>query len=311
LLSQKNSREVKYVLSIKVPRSLLEEVEGYIEYLSLAMVTEINGSSSVNTYSKDNKICNLKLYLDSLDSCESAKLAIRTGLIEAGHPMLEIETDTVPNIDWVEKYQRESPALKIADFYLYQSHISPPLNEQKSILINASNAFGSGDHPTTKACLLTIQKLSSGGFKPKRVLDIGTGSGILAVASAITWMAHVTAVDNDAVSVRVAKRTVIEDKCSNKVRVIFSDGLSASDITRAQQYDLILANIFSRSLKLISKTISKKTKQGGYVVLSGLLESQAEEIIHVYQNVGLNIDHSLDIDGWKTLVLKKIKKSIN
>ena len=83
-MSQKNSREVKYVLSIKVPRSLLEEVEGYIEYLSLAMVTEINGSSSVNTYSKDNKICNLKLYLDSLDSCESAKLAIRTGLIEAG-----------------------------------------------------------------------------------------------------------------------------------------------------------------------------------------------------------------------------------
>jgi ribosomal protein L11 methyltransferase len=187
---------------------------------------------------------------------------------------------------WISYYQSFSK--KVGPFW-----INPETPQELSLYLEAATAFGSGEHPTTQGCLESLGSLAS-QFDFKRILDVGCGSGILAIAASKLWSnAYVLASDIDPESVRVS----LENCAKNNVKI---DVIESVGFDRIEgQFDLIVANILASPLKQMSSDM----RCGDYLVLSGLLERQRNEVVEAYEHFDL-IDEK-NIDGWSTLIFKK------
>ena len=171
------------------------------------------------------------------------------------------------------------------------------------IEIEAALAFGTGHHGTTRGCLLALDALckSRGGVAMRRILDLGTGSGVLAIAAARALRQPVLATDIDGSAVRAARANAALNRAGSFVEVISADGVTAPKLRERAPYDLVLANILLRPLQRLAAPLTRLTAPGGRVVLSGLLASQANAAIAAYR--GLALERRIDLDGWTTLVL--------
>lgn len=230
-----------------------------------------------------------------------ARLALASGLL--GIPTPAYEVQELRAHDWLEEVENSFPPLNIGRFYVHGSHIrtTPPVGKI-ALQVSAGAAFGSGEHATTSGCLLALQYLAK-HRRFLRPLDMGCGSGILALAMAKLWCVNVTAVDIDPVSVKVARGNATKNRLTRFLRWGAGDGYHATLARKHAPYDIIVANILARPLMKMAKQLAAVLDKNGYAVLSGLLVSQERMVLAAHQRQGLKLAYRIRQNGWSTLVL--------
>ncbi len=172
------------------------------------------------------------------------------------------------------------------------------------IEIEAALAFGTGHHGTTRGCLLALADLAK-RRRLRRVLDLGTGSGVLAIAAARIMPARVTASDIDRVAVGAAHANLRLNRAARTVTLLQAKGTRARAIAGNAPYDLIFANIILSALTRLAVQVAQLAAPGARIVLSGLLPSHANAALAIYRAQGLALERRIPLDGWITLVLKR------
>ncbi len=228
---------------------------------------------------------------------------------------LNIPTSVITNVkieqledrDWLAESYRALPPLIIGSFFIYGSHYEGPKPKEKiPLLIEAATAFGSGEHGTTSRCMLAIEHVKSLNFSPRIILDMGCGSGILAAAAAKLWPnLPIHAADNDPECVRVTQRHMASNGIEN-VLTYQSEGYEQeSPVWNSAPYDFIIANILAGPLIEMAVEQSRALATGGYLILSGTLQEQAERVLGAYTPHGLKLVKEFPGDEWMTLLLQK------
>ena len=232
---------------------------------------------------------------------------ISLALLAAVFQAEEFKISELPQIDWVSKVQRSLKPVVAGRFFVYGSHDSdkvPP--DCEPLLIEASMAFGTGHHGTTKGCLLALEQLITDGFKAKNVIDVGCGTAVLAMAAARIFSANVIASDIDSVAHSVAKMNILANGLDRNIQCFEASGFAHEQIKTKNPFDLIFANILLAPLLAIATDISKYSLSGGYVVLSGILGEQAELVVNKYTGVGFSLSNQIEIGEWVTIIFRKI-----
>jgi ribosomal protein L11 methyltransferase len=222
-------------------------------------------------------------------------------------PIPSLSIEEIPETDWLEATWRSFPPQQIGRYYVYGSHTTPtPPKDSVTLEINAATAFGSGEHETTTGCLFTLDDLAGEGRKFQKPLDMGCGSGILAIAIAKTWDVPVIAADNDPESVRVATNNATLNQCAPLFRGFVSDGFESKEIRNEAPFDLIVANILAAPLISMAKDLSQALAPKGLVVLSGLLNRDREDVVNAYKDHGLRLHSLRTLNDWVALLLEKV-----
>jgi ribosomal protein L11 methyltransferase len=221
----------------------------------------------------------------------------------AAEPALLLEQ--LPDLDWLRANQESFPPLRIGRYFVHGSHVADKVPAGAiGLLIDAATAFGTGEHATTAGCLLSLDRLARRGRR-RRILDMGTGTGILAIAAAKTWRVPVLACDIDRHSVEVAAENVALNQVAGLVHCCPSDGYSAAEIRRAAPFDLIFANILARPLVAMAPDLARHLAPGGIAILSGLLANQESFVSAAHRGQGLVFRGRRPITGWNTLIFEK------
>ena len=234
-----------------------------------------------------------------------ADIEIRLALAAAGAGgrLDHISEQKLPERDWLSENRRAFPPLRIGRFFVHGSHWQErPPPGMIDIEIDAATAFGTGEHPSTRGCLLALDLLAR-SRKFRSPLDIGTGSGVLAIAAAKCFGRRVLASDIDCEAVRVARHHVGRNGLAGRVPVVCTPGCRSRTVRRGK-YDLILANILARPLASMARDLKRALTPGGVAVLAGLLRRQEPLVLSAHRAQGLALERRLVIDGWSTLVLR-------
>lgn len=214
----------------------------------------------------------------------------------------KIITSPLPQEDWVTAVHRDFPPLTIGQFYIHGSHHQEvPPADLIPLCINAATAFGSGQHESTEGCLKALSLLAEQKTF-KFPLDMGCGSGILALAMAQLWKAPVLACDCDPEAIRVTGENARINHLEERVNTCISEGFSA---LQGKTFDIITANILAEPLRQMASDAVHTLLPGGIIVLAGLLTQQAEDVMEAYQNVGTKLMTQLFIGDWSTLIMRK------
>ncbi len=177
-----------------------------------------------------------------------------------------------------------------------------------TLTLDAGLAFGSGEHGSTRGCLRALELVAH--RRPRRLLDLGTGSGVLAMAAARLLRRSVLATDIEPWSVRVARENAAANGVARRVRSRLADGWKAREVRVGAPYDLVFANILARPLCLMAKHLSKQLAPGGRAILSGLLRGQARSVLAAHRRQGLVLSATLQEGPWTTLVLRLPARSV-
>ena len=206
---------------------------------------------------------------------------------------------------WAARSAASFPAQAIGRRFLVRgTHLREPAPAGRIVLtLDAGAAFGSGEHPTTRLCLRALDGLAA--RRPRRILDLGTGSGILAMAAARLTGRVVRAVDIDPWSVRVAAENARRNGLGPRIRVRRADGWRSPGVRGAGPYDLVLANILARPLCAMARDLAAGLAPGGYAVVSGLLAGQARMVLAAHRRAGLVLRARLTEGAWAALVLTR------
>ena len=214
--------------------------------------------------------------------------------------------DTVEAKDWVKASLEDLVPVPAGRFVVHGSHDRDRVAPNKlAIEIEAALAFGPGHHGTTRGCLLLLDHVLKQA-RPKRVLDLGTGTGVLGIAAAKSLHLRVLASDIDPPSVRVAAENAALNETGQYVRVIRATGFAAPDFAKSGPFDLVLANILANPLRQLAGPMVRHLAVGAHVILSGLLTHQAPAVIAAYRARGLVPLRHLKIEGWSSLLLRKV-----
>ncbi|MBO9435619.1 50S ribosomal protein L11 methyltransferase [Ruegeria sp. R13_0] len=212
----------------------------------------------------------------------------------------------LPETDWVAHVRRELAPVEAGRFFVYGSHDADKLPEGCiPLLIEAAMAFGTGHHGTTLGCLKALDQLLDEGFSASKVADIGCGTAVLAMAAARVWEGDIIASDIDQVAVDVAEANLKANGMSGQVHCVEAAGFDHPDLNAHAPYDLIFANILKGPLVALSPEISANLRAGGYAILSGILNEQADDVVNVYSQNGFNLHRRGEIGEWTTLILSK------
>jgi len=213
----------------------------------------------------------------------------------------------VPDKDWVAEVRRELAPVEAGNFFVYGSHDAEKVPANcKPLLIEAAMAFGTGHHGTTKGCLMALDKLVKSGFIGKNVVDIGCGTAVLAMAAAMCWPNKVLASDIDEIATETSKANADANGLSDRIEVITCAGFDHPKLRASAPYDLILANILKGPLVALAPDMSQNSGNGGYVILSGLLNTQADAVIEAYLDVSFELVDHINIAEWSILTFRKI-----
>lgn len=214
---------------------------------------------------------------------------------------------TVAAKDWVAESLVGLKPVTAGRFTVHGAHDRAGIAPNRiGIEIEAALAFGTGHHGTTRGCLLALDRICKslrGGKAAPRVLDLGTGSGVLAIAAARALRRRVLAIDIDAAAVRVARANARLNGVGPLVTLITAVGVTAPAIRAQAPFDLVFANILLEPLERLAAPLAKIVAPGGRVVLSGLLTSQANAALAAYR--AFRLERRIVLDGWTTLVLKR------
>ena len=228
---------------------------------------------------------------------------VASSLAATGLTVEEATVERVAPEEWARATELQLPPVRAGRFTVHGSHARDVLPAGSvTIEIDAGLAFGSGEHATTQACLASIDRLAR-RRRFRRVLDVGCGSGVLAIAAAKCWPARVLAVDNDPIAVRVARTNVALNGVARRVRVELAEGCAHTAVRRSRPFDLVLANILADPLIELAPVLARHLAPGGHAVLSGLLDRQATAVIAAHRRQGLDLVDRAGHGPWVALVL--------
>jgi ribosomal protein L11 methyltransferase len=223
--------------------------------------------------------------------------------------------ETIAATDWVQASLAGLTPVTAGRFIVHGAHDRgrvPP--NRIGIEIEAALAFGTGHHGTTRGCLIALDRLAKrrpkGGRSHPRVLDLGTGSGVLAIAAVRALRRPALASDNDAGAVRAARANARLNRTGATVEVIRADGFTARRFRARGPFDLVFANILLGPLQRMATPMARLLGSNGCVVLSGLLAAQASAALAAYRARGLMLERRIQLEGWVTLVLRAPSHSL-
>jgi len=216
-----------------------------------------------------------------------------------------ISFDIVEARDWVKASLEDLVPVPAGRFVVHGAHDRARVPPNKlGVEIEAALAFGTGHHGTTRGCLLLLDHVLK-AKRPKRVLDLGAGTGVLAIAAAKALQGKVLASDIDPHSVKAARENARLNGAGKWVEVIRASGFAAPDFAAAGPFDLVLANILANPLRQLAGPMSSHLAPSALVILSGLLTPQASGVIAAYRAQGLVPLRHLKIEGWSSLLLRR------
>ena len=227
-------------------------------------------------------------------------------VLEAVHNISPFQISEIPDQDWVAKVRRDLPPVEAGRFFIYGSHASDLVpTGSVPLLIEAAMAFGTGHHGTTLGCLRALDRLVAEGFTAKGVIDVGCGTAVLAMAAAHVFDQTIWASDIDPTAVDVAKANVAANGLEGRVNCVIAAGFDAPELNTAGPFDLVFANILKGPLIALAEDMESATTDEGILILSGILNEQADEVVEVYARSGFNLLQRDSIVDWTTLTLGK------
>ncbi|SHF05816.1 50S ribosomal protein L11 methyltransferase [Devosia limi] len=210
-----------------------------------------------------------------------------------------------PEINWVAKSLEGLAPVEAGGFYVYGSHETGPIPEGLTAMrIDAAQAFGTGHHETTTGCLEAIDTLLK-TKRPTAMIDVGTGTGVLAIALAKRLSDKVLATDIDPIAVTTTIENAEQNGVGDYIDAIEATGLDHAEIVARGPYDLLVANILAGPLTELAPGMAAIAQPGATVILSGILNTQADWVIGAYVDAGLTLVDHLKRKEWTTLVLEK------
>ena len=245
---------------------------------------------------EDREIWRIDAFPTTDDEVEGLKAVL------ADHAVT-VEVEKLADADWLAMSLSGLPPVEAGRFFVYGAHDQGKVPEGRVTLkIDAGAAFGTGHHGTTVGCLEAFDKLLKTETFEK-VLDVGCGTGVLAIAAAKTGSPIAVGTDIDEPSARIANENaeINDAKCD----FYFADGLSDPRIARHAPYDLVFANILAAPLVHLAPEIGAALKSGGVAILSGLLRTQEERVLEAYLPLGFTVEQTIHHDAWSALQLRK------
>lgn len=215
----------------------------------------------------------------------------------------------LPETDWVAHVRRELAPVPAGRFFLYGSHDADKVPAGViPLAIDAAMAFGTGHHGTTKGCLLALDRLADQGVRPGNVADIGCGTAVLAMAAVKLWPGlPAIASDIDEVAIETSLANLTFNDLAGQIDCITCAGFEDPALAKAAPFDLIFANILKGPLIDLAPDMAKHSAPGGFVILSGILNTQADEVVAAYQAQGFEQIVRDVLGDWTTLTLKSTK----
>ena len=211
----------------------------------------------------------------------------------------------VPGVDWVRRSLEGLAPVAAGRFYLHGSHDRTCRREGGiSLEIDAGTAFGTGHHGTTAGCLVALDRILK-QFRPDKIMDLGCGTGVLAIAAARATGRPVLATDIDPEAVRVTLANARANGAAHLVRGLTAPGLKHRAIAEGAPFDLVLANILARPLVAMAAALAASLEPGGHLVLSGLTADQIRWVAAAYRNRGLIPVATSLMGQWATLVFRR------
>lgn len=271
-------------------RALEAEFEDEAFPVAAFEVDEAAGIWSVSVYALNEAVA-------------STENRMAAALKAAGLPHA-ISHESLGEVDWVAATLAELSPVRAGRFIVHGSHDNHvPKPHEHAILIDAGLAFGTGHHGTTAGCLSMLAQ----AMKRRRyfnALDLGTGSGVLAIAAAKAQPLHVLASDIDPVATKVARENVRLNEAMPRINCVTATGFNHRAFVEHGPFDLVLANILARPLELLARDLAAHLARPATVILSGLLPHQKARIVAAYRAQGLRLAKAHILNGWLTLVLE-------
>ncbi|MHB1206304.1 MAG: 50S ribosomal protein L11 methyltransferase [Rhodospirillaceae bacterium] len=263
------------------------------------------GVVSLYEFSEDGKLWAVEGQFAEAPSRNELASRIALAAATAGIAEPELRIVAVPASDWLTVNIASFPALHAGRFFIHGDHIKGPFPPGMIRLeVNAATAFGSGEHESTRGCLLALDHLR------KRIpcgaaLDMGCGTGILAMAMAKAWHTPVLAADIDPEAVRVTRLNVGRNGVAGLVTTVLSEGCGQRQIRKSAAYDIITANILARPLVHMSRDLTRRLKPGGRLIMAGLLTKHESMVLGAYRAQGLRLSGRIRLKAWSTLILER------
>lgn len=233
----------------------------------------------------------------------TARLTILAALQGIKTP--QISLTEVPNLDWLQKVSEDFPPLPLSRWTIYgASHRQAITKPRYALQIDATSAFGTGEHPTTQGCLLLLHQLLK-RRNVQRILDMGCGSGILAMAGLKARAATAVGVDMDKESVSIARHNARANGLQKRLRIDWSHGYRARSVKHGAPYDLIMSNIFAVPLSHMAKDLRLHLQPGGDIILAGLLHVQANRVLSAHRRQKIYLKKRVRLGEWSILALKR------
>jgi ribosomal protein L11 methyltransferase len=283
------------IVSVDVPDDALEAYEA-----------AFGATCSTVGFFRDNKTGDWRIEgvkpVGSKDAELAASLALAgalTGVASA------LRRRSIQAEGWLARTRAAFPEQQIGRrFAIRGTHllgIPPP--GRIMLRLDASLAFGSGEHGSTRGCLLALERVAR--LRPRRILDLGTGSGILAMAAAKLLHQPVIGIDIEPWSVRVATGNARLNELRGRARFRLADGWRHRKVRAAAPYDLVFGNILARPLCLMARGLSAHLALGGTAILSGILRPQARGVLAAHRRCGLRLQSTVQDGAWTTLILRR------
>lgn len=231
---------------------------------------------------------------------------VALAVLAAAHDARPFMISALPETDWVAHVKRTLSPVVAGRFFVHGSHDAASVPEgAEPLLIEASMAFGTGHHGTTLGCLQALDQLVSAQAEPRKVLDLGCGTAVLAMAAARIWPCRAIASDIDPVAVEVARTNVAANGLGERVQCVVAAGFDHPVLRAAQPFELIFANILKGPLITLAEEMTGALATGGHVILSGILNEQADEVAEHYARFGNSLYSRAEIGDWTTLIFSK------
>lgn len=282
-----------------VPKHAVDAVADALELLGGAVTEFVPDEKSPEV--------RLECYLAEEPDGEAVRNLVAGAAATANIASPGLEITWLAPRDWVAENRRAFEPFSVGRFFVHGSDFTGAVPLGATALeVDAGLAFGSGRHESTAGCLRALDRLTGKSFR--RVLDMGCGSGILAIAAAKTWRVPVIAADVDPSAVRVARINARANGVGALVRTTAGNGFAAARVRRYRPYDLIAANILAAPLCGMAQQLGRHLKPGGYAVLAGFVVADGNRLLAAYRAAGLRPVRHYDVNGWRTLVLRKPRR---
>lgn len=254
-----------------------------------------------DTRPDDETSWRLEAYFEAAPDANALAAALAGTGLDAG------AAETLPDIDWVAHSLAGLGVVRCGRFVLYGVHDADKLPDAPgdiAIRIDANQAFGTGHHPTTAGCLTLLDRFA--GNPPERILDLGTGSAVLAIAAAKLWDRPVLATDIDEKSVEIARENAALNGAGDRVDVIVADGFDDARLAAAAPFDFVFANILAGPLVEFAPAMAAHTAKTGRAMLAGLMAGQEARVAAAYEAAGFRRLNRLDHGTWPVLLFVRV-----